>query len=113
MQVPLTFRDKYGFPFERDGADVVWAESAGQHCILYFGKDDFEYWSYPLNEFHRRVWSTNYFRRLDRFMLIKVAAVKKRIWLKALVYNGIVVEFTRKANKRLKAYLKKHPPLLT
>ena len=111
MLVPLTFKDKYGFPRERDGADVLWGETAGQHCVLYFSKEDFEYWSYPLKEFHRRVRDLNYFRKLDRFTLIKVTEIKKRIWLKALFYNGIILDLSRKANSRLKVYLKKHPPV--
>ena len=111
MLVPLRFKDKNGFYRERDGADVLWAVSAGQHCILYFSKTDYEYWSYPLKEFHRRVWDINCFRRLDRFLLVKVLRIKRRISRKAQFYNEIILDLSRQANKRLKACLKKHPPL--
>ncbi|MBI3500731.1 MAG: hypothetical protein HY063_02965 [Bacteroidetes bacterium] len=111
MLVPLTFRDANGFPYQKDGADVLYAKARGQNCELYFEneKEPLIY-GYPLNYFHDKVWSINWFRRLDRFLLVKVIKIKKRAWLKAQFYNNIILVLTRKGNKRLKAYLKKHPP---
>ena len=110
MLVPLTFRDKNDFPYQRDGAEVLWAEAAGQNCILHFEDGSAEAWGYPLCAFHKKVWEINSFRRLDRFILAKVLRIQKRRWLNALFLNGFVLPLSRKANKRLKMYFKNHIP---
>ena len=110
MIVPLTFRDKNGFPYKRDGADVLYAVARGQNCELYFENGDFELYGYPLNFFHQKVWVLNLFRRLGKFLLVKVGKIKNHKWLEAVFSSGKILKLTRSANERLKAYRLKHPP---
>lgn len=110
MQVPLTFRDKNGFPYIKDGADVLYAKARGQNCELYFENGEVEIYGYPLSCFHLKVWDTNLFRRLGKFLLIKVGQVANRKWRKVIFTTGKILSLTLSANRRLKAYLQKHPP---
>ncbi len=55
MLVPLTFKDSQGYPYEKDGAEVVYAKARGQNCELYFEKGDPEIYGYPLKVFHQKV----------------------------------------------------------
>lgn len=109
MLVPLIFRDENGFPRKRDGAEVLYAVARGQNCELYFENGAFELYGYPLNTFHQKVWATNLFRRLGKFLLVKVGKVINRKWREAIFHSGKILKLTRSANKRLKAYFLKHP----
>ncbi|MBI3500844.1 MAG: hypothetical protein HY063_03535 [Bacteroidetes bacterium] len=109
MQVPLTFRDVNGFPYQKDGADVLYAKARGQNCELYFEneKEPLIY-GYPLIHFHQKVWDLNLFRRIDWFLLVKIGCVLNRKWRKALLSNGLILRLTRSGNNKLKNYLAKH-----
>ncbi|MBI4947436.1 MAG: LytTR family transcriptional regulator [Bacteroidetes bacterium] len=104
MSVPLTFR-KNGFPYTREASDVLYAESAGQNCILHFENGDTEFYGYPLKFFHQKVWSTNLFRRLHRSYLVKMSKVISQVWLKAILFNGKIISLSRKGHKRVKKHL--------
>jgi len=108
MLVPLTFRDKDGFPFTKDGAKVLYARPRGQSCKLYFEDGTELEYGYPLNYFHHeKVWNTNMYRRIDRFLLLKISWLTNRKWLMAILRNGKLLALTKKGNKRVKKYLEK------
>ena len=108
MAVLITFRDKNGFPYTRDAEKVLYARSRRQNCVLYFENGDVEVWGYPLSYFHQKVWDTNLFRRLDRFLLVKISKVVNRKWLKLILCNGCIIGLTRKGNNKVKNYFVKH-----
>lgn len=105
MLVPLTFRDKYGFPYQRDGAQVLYAKALRQKCELFFEDGKKETWGYPLEEFHRKVYSTNLFRRVHNSYLIKLSKVLGKKWLKALLPGSIIIPLSREYNKKFQKYL--------
>ena len=109
MLVPLTFRDVDGFPYKKDGADVSYAIARGQNCELYFEneKEPLIY-GYPLIFFHKKMWTANLFRRIDRFLLLKIAMLAGGKWCKAILRNGKILNVTRReGNKKVKKYLAK------
>ena len=108
MAVPLTFRDKNGFPYQREATDVLYAKTRGQNCELYFENGEVEVWGYPLKYFHKKVWDTNLFRRLDRYLLVKISKVVNYKWLKVILCNGNIVALTRMGNDKVKKYFIKH-----
>lgn len=107
MLVPLTFRNEKGFPYQRDGADVLYAEAAGQNCILHFENGAEEVYGYPLNYFHQKLWDTNLFRRIDRYLLLKYSTLVNQKWLKAILNTGKILDVTRDGNKKVKKLLAK------
>lgn len=105
MLVPLTFRNKYGFPFQKDGADVLWAKAMGQKCFLHFEDGNELEWSYPLNAFHKKVYSTNLFRRVHDSFVIKISEAIGKKWLCALLSNDGVIPLSRRYNKKFQKYI--------
>ncbi|MBI3502496.1 MAG: hypothetical protein HY063_11960 [Bacteroidetes bacterium] len=109
MQVQLTFKDKDGFPFFRDGADVCWAQPARRKCILHFKNGEALVYGHPLNYFHKKkVWALNLFRRFDKFLLLNISQLANGKWLFALLKNGKMLPLTRSGSKKLKRYLLRH-----
>lgn len=107
MEVPLTFRDPDGYPYQKDGAEVLYAKARGQNCELYFENGDMEIYGYPLNYFHQKVWDINLFRRIDRYLLLRYRTLANQKWLKAILLSGKILEVTRQGNKKVKKLLAK------
>ncbi|MBI4945769.1 MAG: LytTR family transcriptional regulator DNA-binding domain-containing protein [Bacteroidetes bacterium] len=104
MAVPLTFR-KNGFPYIRDGEDVLYAMAKDQNAILQFENGDQEMFGYRLNKFHQLVYLSNLFRRVHRSYLVKLCKVVNCKWLKAILANGEIIPLSRKGYKIVKKYL--------
>lgn len=108
-EILLTFWDKEGFPFCRRAIDVLLATPKGRHCMLVFeNKEELE-WNKSLKKFHMLVWPTNLYRRLGRFLVLKITKVKSRKFRMALLKSGMQFGLTRGGNTRLRNYLNKHP----
>jgi hypothetical protein len=91
-----------------DGAEVIYAEAFGQKCILYFENKKAFFYSYPLCEFRKKIWQLNFFRKVDRSLLIKICKVIKRRARKAFFANDIKLTLGKAANSRLIYYLEKY-----
>jgi len=109
-EITITFRDKRGFPFTRVATNVLLGIPNLRHCMLAFENGEELEWDQSLKAFHRLVYSTNLYRRLGRFLLIKISAVRSRKFRQALLRSGKELDLTRGGNKRLKKYMKKYPP---
>ena len=108
-EITLTFRDKYGFPFTRTATDVDWATSKGRHCNLTFENGEKLEWNKSLKQFRQLVYHTNLYRKLGRFLVIKIGLVRSRKFRLALLKSGKDMPLTRGGNRRLKTYITKHP----
>ena len=108
MLVPLTVKDVNGCSYTRDGALVIFAEAFGQKCILHFENGEVFIYGYPLCEFRKKVWELNFFRKLDRSLVVKICKVIKRRAKKAFFPNDIVLKIGRAANSQIIYYLKKY-----
>src|SRR3990170_2044255 len=93
--VTLTFFDNNGIPFTRKASNVAYVIPHRQNCEIHFKDGEHILWGYPLEYFHKvKVWSTNFFRRLDRFVLVNTGTVVKRSWRKVLLTTGEVLKLT-------------------
>lgn len=110
MSVPLQFR-KNGFPYTRDGEEVLYAIAKDQNAILQFENGEQEIFGYSLKKFHRLVYFSNQFRRVHRSYLVKLCKIVNCKWLKAILSNGEIIPLSRKGYKRVKKYLSQKNPL--
>ncbi len=104
----LRFKDEDGCTFLRNALDVLYAEALGKQCVLHFENGERLVWNQIMGAFHKLVWDSNLFRRLDRELLVKVFNIRHASG-RALLATGKVLRLGREANSRLRNYILRHP----